>query len=277
MSGPGDRASKPTDSGESTPSLRLEDHGVAPTRVDVAPTLPPGSKEFGTLRKLLAREPGYLQGASPPMVGGRLPREGDEPQAAGHALEESDAEVVPGKLAKTRVTPVESMEGRAAAKGKSAVRNAPPTQGGTGALTFLQQIGERAKQKPKEKWTNLLSHIKVPLLKEAYQRLRKTAAAGVDGVTWDEHGEHLDERLRDLQDRIQRGSYHPQPVRRVLIPKGDGKTRPLGLVALEDKVAQQAARMMLEPIYEAEFVGFSYGFRPKRSDLDGCNVSSSIG
>lgn len=268
MSGPGDRASKPDDLGESTLSLTMEDHGVAPTIVDVAFTLPPGSKEFGTLREPFAWEPGDLQGASPPMVGGRSPREGDEPHAAVQALEESDAEVVPGKSAKARVTPDESMEGRAAAKGKSAARNAPPTQGGTGALTYLQQIGERAKQKPKEQWTNLLSHIKVPLLKEAYHRLRKTAAAGVDGVTWEEYGEHLDERLLDLQDRIQRGNYHPQPVRRVLIPKGDGKTRPLGLVALEDKVAQQAARMMLEPIYEAEFVGFSYGFRPKRSAHD---------
>ena len=90
----------------------------------------------------------------------------------------------------------------------------------------------------------------MPLLKEAYQRLRKNAAAGVDGVTWDEYGERLDERLLDLQDRVHRGSYHPQPVRRVHIPKGDGRTRPLGIPALEDKIVQQAVRMVLEPIYE---------------------------
>jgi group II intron reverse transcriptase/maturase len=212
------------------------------------------------------------------MVSDRQLREDDKSQVAAATNEESDAAVVPRKSTKTRVTPVELMEGRAAAKGKSAVRNAPPTQGGTGALTFLQQIGERAKQKPKERWTNLLSHIKVPLLKAAYQRLRKDAAAGVDGVTWEEYGAHLDERLLDLQDRIQRGNYHPQPVRRVLIPKGDGKTRPLGLVALEDKVVQQAARMVLEPIYEAEFVGFSYGFRPKRSAHDALDaLAEAIG
>ena len=108
--------------------------------------------------------------------------------------------------------------------------------------------------------------MKVPLLKEAYQRLRKKAAAGVDGETWSSYGEQLETRLLDLQDRVHRGSYHPQPVRRVHIPKGDGRMRPLGIPALEDKIVQQAVRMLLEPIYErSEFIGFSYGFRPGRS------------
>lgn len=176
--------------------------------------------------------------------------------------------MVPKKSVKTWVTPVESMEGRAAAKGKFAARNAFPTQRGIDALTALQRIGQRAKDKPKEKWTNLLSHMRAPLLKEAYQRLRRHAATGVDRVTWTEYGERLDERLRDLEHRVHRGSYHPQPVRRVHIPKGDGQTRPLGIPALEDKIVQQAARMLLEPIYEAEFLGFSYGYRPKRSAHD---------
>jgi group II intron reverse transcriptase/maturase len=116
----------------------------------------------------------------------------------------------------------------------------------------------------------------VPLLKEAYGRLNKDAAAGVDGVTWRGYGENLDARLRDLQDRVHRGSYHPQPVRRVHIPKGDGRTRPLGIPALEDKIVQQAVRMLLEPIYEHEFLGFSYGFRPGRSQhkaLDALSVA----
>lgn len=278
MSGPGDRASKLPCSGEPTPSCCADGHGEAPTRVDVASSLSSGSKEFGKLRKSLAREPGDLDGASPPMVGGRQLREGDKPQAAEEAVEESDAGVVPKKSAKTRVTPVESMEGRAAAKGKSVARNAPPAQDGSSALTALQRIGKRAKDKPKEKWANLLNHIRVPLLKEAYQRLRKDAASGVDGVTWEEYGERLDERLVDLQDRIHRGSYHPQPLRRVHIPKGDGKTRPLGLLVVEDKIAQQAVRMVLEPIYEAEFIGFSYGFRPKRSQHDALDaLAEAIG
>ncbi|HTQ09310.1 MAG TPA: group II intron reverse transcriptase/maturase [Fimbriimonadaceae bacterium] len=199
---------------------------------------------------------------------GRQRREGLEPQSAQYATEESDAVVVPEKPTKTRVTPVEPVEGRAAAKGKSAARNASPAQDGQDALTFLQRIGRRAKDKPKEKLTNLVSHIKLPLLREAYQRLRRKSAAGVDGVTWDEYGEGLDAKLLDLQDRVHRGSYHPQPVRRVHIPKGDGSTRPLGIPSLEDKIVQQAARMVLEPIYEAMFVGFSYGFRPRRSQHD---------
>jgi len=160
--------------------------------MDVVPSLFPGSEEFGTLRELPAREPGDLDGASLPMVGNRQPREGDEPQAAERAVEESDEAIVPKKLAKTRVTPVESVEGRAEAEGKSAARDALPAQDGAGALTFLHWIGERAKQKPKEKWTTLLSHFRTPLLKEAYQRLRRNAAAGVDEVTWSEYGERLD-------------------------------------------------------------------------------------
>jgi RNA-directed DNA polymerase len=202
------------------------------------------------------------------MVGEEQLREGDEPQAAERAFEESDEVVVAKRLAKTWVTPVESAEPRTSAKRKSPARNASPAQDGTDALTYLQWIGRRAEEKPKEKFTNLLSHIQVTLLEEAFRRLRKDAASGVDGVTWDEYGERLDERLLDLQDRIQRGSYHPMPVRRVHIPKGDGGTRPLGIPALEDKVVQQAARMLLEPIYEAMFIGFSYGYRPGRSQHD---------
>jgi retron-type reverse transcriptase len=176
--------------------------------------------------------------------------------------------MVPEKPAKTWVTPVELVEERVAAEGKSTARNASPAQDGNDALTTLQRIGKRAEERPEEKLTNLLSHIKMPLLKEAYLRLKKHAATGVDEVTWDEYGERLDERLLDLQDRVQRGSYHPLPVRRVHIPKGDGRTRPIGIPALEDKIVQQAARMVLEPIYEAMFVGFSYGFRPGRSPHD---------
>lgn len=194
--------------------------------------------------------------------------EGTTPYDAAASDEESDEGMVPKKSAKTWVTPVESMEGRPEAEGKSAARNASPTQDGTDALTFLQRIGQRAKDRPEEQLTNLLSHIKVPLLREAYLRVRRNAATGVDGVTWQEYGEHLDARLLDLQDRVHRGNYHPQPVRRVHIPKGDGRTRPLGIPVLEDKIVQQAARMVLEPIYEAQFVGFSYGFRPGRSPHD---------
>jgi RNA-directed DNA polymerase len=268
MDGPGDRAPKRLFSREPTRYIDGEGHVVPPTSVDVASTVPPGSYEFGTSRMPLAREPGGLTDASSSVVGDRQLREGETPQSAESTSEESDAVVVPEKSAKMRVTPFESMEERTAAKGKVVARNASLTQGRKDASTHLQRLGERAKKKPKDKWTNLLSHIRAPLLAEAYARLRKHAATGVDQVTWEEYGERLGERLLQLQDRVHRGSYHPQPVRRVHIPKGDGRTRPLGVPALEDKIVQQAVRMVLEPIYEAEFIGFSYGFRPRRSAHD---------
>lgn len=265
MSGPGDRASKPLSLREPTLSSNGEGHGATPISVDVALASPPESKEFGTFRQPFARKPGDLDVACSEVVSDMQPREGDEPQAAAESVEKSDVGTVPKKPAKTRVTPVEPVEGKPAAKGKSVAGNARSTQREVSALTQLQRIGQRAKTKPKEKWTNLLSHLRVPLLKEAYMRLRKDAACGVDEVTWNEYGEHLEERLLDLENRVHRGGYHPQPVLRVHIPKGDGKTRSLGIPALEDKIVQQATRMILEPIYEAEFIGFSYGFRPNRS------------
>jgi group II intron reverse transcriptase/maturase len=176
--------------------------------------------------------------------------------------------MVPEKPAKTRVTPVESVEGRVTAEGKSAARNTSSTQSEQDVATALQRIGQRAKEKPEERLTNLLTHLQPVLLKRAYLSLRKDAAVGVDAITWHEYGERLDERLHDLVGRIHRGSYHPQPVRRAHIPKGDGDSRPLGIPSLEDKIVQQATRWVLEPIYEAMFVGVSYGFRPGRSQHD---------
>ena len=204
---------------------------------------------------------------------GRQPREGNEPQAAGEEKSSSLREVgrahsVAEKSANTVVTPVESMEPRSAAKGKAVERNTSPAQDGTDVLTHLERLGQRAARNKEEQFNNLLSHIKVPLLREAYMRLKKRAAAGVDGETWSSYGQDLDAKLLDLQDRVHRGSYHPQPVRRVHIPKPDGRMRPIGIPALEDKVVQQAVRMLLEPIYEAQFLGFSYGFRPGRSQHD---------
>ncbi len=267
MSGPGDTSPKLSIRVEPTHFSYAEGQGGDPNNVGLDRSLPPGTESSARSQSTSARKPGDLEGAPPSVVDGGRGREGEEPQS-GQTFEGSDEAVVPGKLAKTRVTPVGSTEGRAEAEGKSAARNALPTQSGVGALTFLQRIGQRAREGREEKFTTLLSHLKAPLLKEAFISLRKNAASGVDGVTWSEYAESLDERLLDLEGRVHRGSYHPQPVRRVHIPKGDGKTRPLGIPALEDKIVQQAARMVLEPIYEAQFVGFSYGFRPGRSPHD---------
>jgi RNA-directed DNA polymerase len=266
VDGPGNRASKRPYSGEPTHSDHANGHVGAPINVDLEPPIPPGSKSSARLHMTHAREPGDLEGACASVVDGRYGREGTcrNPQ---QSFEESDARNVPTckKSTNSWVTPEESVEGRRAANGKLAPRNALRAQDREGALTGLERVGQRAKIRKGEQFTNLLSHVKVPLLKEAYERLRKNAAPGVDGVTWQKYGENLDARLRDLQDRVHRGSYHPQPVRRVHIPKGDGRMRPLGIPSLEDKVVQQAVRMILEPIYEREFLGFSYGFRPGRS------------
>lgn len=154
------------------------------------------------------------------------------------------------------------------AKRKSARGKASQTQRWLklGAETAPERIGQRAKERSGERFTNLLSHVKVPLLKRAYKALNPKAAPGVDGVTWCSYGENLDERLRELEDRIHRMGFRPPAVRRVHIPKADGSTRPLGIPALEDKIVQQAVRLVMEPVYENdEFLGFSYGYRPGRS------------
>ena len=234
---------------------------------DEAVPIPAGSKSSARAYMPHARKPGDLA-ARPPQGGHR--REGQKPQSAGVSDEESDAPIVPTckKSAKTRVTPVESMEGRGAAKGKPGAAGASPTQSGIDVYVHLRRVGERAKAHKEEPFNNLFSHLTVPLLREAYQRLQRAAAAGVDGETWAEYGANLEKRLAELQDRLHGGRYEPQPVRRVFILKGDGKMRPLGIPSLEDKVVQQAVRMLMEPIYEAEFMGFSYGFRPGRSQHD---------
>jgi group II intron reverse transcriptase/maturase len=137
--------------------------------------------------------------------------------------------------------------------------------------TGLARVGEKAreeggkKEKDKEKFTNLFTHLRVDLLTAVYHRLNKSAAAGVDGRTWAEYGQGLHERLVDLQGRLHRGAYHPQPVLRRYIPKADGRMRPLGIPAIEDKIVQGAVVTLLTPIYEAEFRECSFGFRPHRN------------
>jgi len=251
--------------GEPTLSSTAEGQVAASENAVLDAVVPSGSESSASAHKPGARKSGELAGASAPVVGGRQLGEGDKPQAVAVTSEQSRALVVPGKPGNSEVTPEEPVEGRGAANGKLGERNTLRTQDRASVLTHLERVGERARQQKEEKFDNLLSHIKQPLLREAYSRLNKNAAAGVDGETWAQYGEDLDARLADLQERVHRGSYHPQPVKRVHIPKGDGRTRPLGIPALEDRLLQQAVRMLLEPIYEAEFLGFSYGFRPNRS------------
>jgi group II intron reverse transcriptase/maturase len=263
--------------GEADAFLMAEGSTGETVEVEQVSSARPESKNSARSHMLSAREPGDLGGASSPIMAGvRQPREGSTLEPRSQVSEESDALVVPEKSAKARVTPVESMEGRDAAKGKLASRNVRRTQGRESTLTNLERVGRKATKDKETKFTNLMCHLEVPLLEEAYRRLSKDAAPGVDGVTWSEYGRNLTARLTDLQDRIHRGSYHPLPVRRVFIPKADGRQRPIGIPALEDKLAQQAVRMILEPIYEREFLGFSYGFRPRRSAHDALDALATV-
>jgi RNA-directed DNA polymerase len=142
----------------------------------------------------------------------------------------------------------------------------PPAQDGKRGVSIgLQGVRKVAQERKQERFTTLLHHVTVNLLRESFGMLQRHAAPGTDGVRWEQYEEGLEERLVDLHGRIHRGAYRAQPSRRVYIPKADGRKRPLGIAALEDKIVQQAVVTILNEIYEVDFRGFSYGFRPGRS------------
>jgi RNA-directed DNA polymerase len=132
-------------------------------------------------------------------------------------------------------------------------------------LNGLDRIRETAVEDRDLRFTNLMHHLTAELLREAYEALNRNAAAGVDNVTWLEYGEGVESRIRDLHDRVQSGRYRAKPSKRVWLPKPDGRQRPIGIAALEDKIVQQGAVWVLNQIYEKDFYGFSYGFRPGRN------------
>jgi RNA-directed DNA polymerase len=179
----------------------------------------------------------------------------------------SDSAIVPRKPPNNAGEPAaEVVEGRALAKGNSLERNAFRTQSRGDASSALERVRQAAKENRKERFTALLHHVyDIDRLRQAYRSLRPSAAAGVDGETWSQYGQNLEGNLQDLSDRLKRGAYQAQPVRRAYIEKADGRLRPLGVPTLEDKVVQRAVVEVLNAIYEVDFVGFSYGFRPKRS------------
>ncbi len=179
----------------------------------------------------------------------------------------SDRPAVPAKSPNNAGQPgAEGMEGRGLAKGNLPQQNASRTPSRTDAPSALERVRQAAKGDKKLRFTALLHHIySLEMLRGAYFSLKKEAAAGVDGETWRHYGESLEDNLRDLSERLKRGAYRAKPVRRVYIPKVDGRQRPLGVTALEDKIAQRATVEVLNAIYETDFLGFSYGFRPGRS------------
>src|SRR5207247_3262308 len=179
----------------------------------------------------------------------------------------SDSPVVPAKPPNTAAhAAAEVVEGRGLAKGNTDQQNALRTQSRDGwAPSALDCVRRVAKKDRKARFTALLHHVTVDRLRAAFEALSPSAAPGVDGVTWQAYGQDLEANLRDLHERLQRGAYRARPSRRAYIPKADGRLRPLGIAALEDKIVQRALVEVLNAIYEADFLGFSYGFRPGRS------------
>jgi retron-type reverse transcriptase len=166
---------------------------------------------------------------------------------------------------KDRTSPAEKGEGRPWNKENPRLPNTPPTQSGARVSQGLAGVRRVAKEQPGSKFTALLHHLSVDLLRESFYALKRKAAPGVDGVRWQEYETGLEDRLIDLHGRVHRGAFRAQPSRRVYIQKDDGRERPLGIAALEDKIVQQAVVTILNAIYEEDFLGFSYGFRPGRS------------
>ena len=177
----------------------------------------------------------------------------------------SDRCVVPEKPAnKGDESPAESVEGRRWVKGNSDQTTMPRAQDRSSMPSGLERVREAARRDKRARFTTLLHHVTTELLRTSFHELKPDAASGVDGMTWGEYEVTLDERLKDLHDRIHRGSYRARPTRRTYIPKSDGGQRALGIAALEDKIVQKAVATVLNCIYEVDFLGFSYGFRPGR-------------
>jgi RNA-directed DNA polymerase len=182
----------------------------------------------------------------------------------------SDSRVVPVKPTNNTGRPVaEPVEERRLAKGNTDQQNASRTLSrDDDASSALDRVRQAARKDKTAKFTALMHHVDVRRLRRAYWATNPKAATGVDGLTWGEYGRDLEANLEDLHARLHRGAYRASPSRRVYIPKPDGRQRPLGIATLEDKIVQRAVVEVLNAIYEEDFLGFSYGFRPGRSPHD---------
>ena len=193
-----------------------------------------------------------------------------------YVLEKSHCAVVPVNQPNNEGQPsAEAGEERAQMKENIVQSHMHLTQSGDRMSQGLDGVRKAAEERKQERFTSLFYHLNVDLLRDSFHALQRKAAPGVDGVTWQEYEVGLEDRLVDLHARVHRGAYRAQPSRRVYIPKADGRQRPLGIAAVEDKIVQQAVVTILNQIYEVDFKGFSYGFRPGRSPhqaLDALNV-----
>ena len=188
----------------------------------------------------------------------------------------SDSPIVPGKSPNNVSEETEEvMEGRGLAKGNPPKRTTPRTQGRISVPNALERVRQAAKKDKRQRFTALLHHVyDLERLRVAYYALKHGAAPGIDGETWEHYGKNLEENLHTLSGRLRRGAYRAKPVGRAYIPKTDGRQRPIGIPALEDKIVQRAVVEVLNAIYEQNFLGFSYGFRPRRSPHDALDALS---
>ena len=182
-----------------------------------------------------------------------------------NAAEKSDSAVVARKPANKAEEAAERVEPRAGTEGNTSRPHTSRTQSRSSVSQGLERVRAAARQRKKERFTALLHHLTLDRLHEAFLALKRHAAAGVDGLRWQDYEADLLRNLSDLHSRVHRGTYRALPVRRRFIPKPDGRQRPLGIAALEDKIVQRALATVLNAIYEEDFLGFSYGFRPGRN------------
>lgn len=186
-----------------------------------------------------------------------------------HERGKSDSPVLPTKPPNNAGRPAaEAVEGRGLAEGNTPSKTRPGHRAGQGAPNALERVRQAARKDKGTRFTALLHHVDVDRLRAAYRAINPKAVAGVDEVTWRDYGKDLEANLRGLHGRVHRGSYRAKPTRRAYISKGDGRQRPLGIAALEDKIVQRALVEVLNAIYEVDFRGFSYGFRPGRGPHD---------
>jgi RNA-directed DNA polymerase len=180
-----------------------------------------------------------------------------------HERGQSDSPIVLSRSPNNAAQAVaEAAEGSGLAKGNADSKTRPGFNAGMSVPSALDRVRRVAQQDREARFVSLLHHVDVDRLRAAYWALKPKAAPGVDGVTWSDYGQDLEGNLRDLHTRVHRGGYRARPSRRAYIPKPDGRQRPLGIAALEDKLLQRAVVEVLNAVYEADFVGFSYGFRP---------------
>ena len=214
---------------------------------------------------LSAREPGDPRAAGGPWH--RRPRrEGPSRNPKMNGPRKSDRSVVPEKPPNKAGRPAAgAVEGRGLAAGNVDQQNVRRTLSRGSTPSALDRVREAARRQKGRKFTALLHHVTVERLRAAFEALQPKAAAGVDGVTWEQYREGLDEKLVELHARVHRGAYRARPTRRAYIPKTDGRMRALGIAAVEDKVVQRAVVEVMNAVYEEDFLGFSYGFRAGRS------------